>query len=433
MKSQRLKKAFLFSIFISVLSILFFISLGDVEFITGGLYSWIGNLLGFGILLFQFIIHFPLLVLLDFISRKKLKKTAENNAVFWIYLSIVFILNIILILNATTESRNNLKNDINWRSAEKYEWEEGITCPKGYPIIILNGHFSVSLTHSNDSYYSLENKIYDLNWNIEEHNLVSEFERKRVMPDSLHLLWYSIVEKAYYKLDTPIDKEKITTLFRNGFLSKRHDRVFSNTFDYIVAGVAPGGDVALWARTNWKNSVETGFYKAKKIDSLKISEFQRKECRDKLRNALSYNQSKWAKYLNSKTDTIPYGIWREKYRQKFNWRFRCKLQSKLENSDIDINLFNGEEFVLINDSLSQKENTSQAVPSEIMLTFLHKEHTERTFIELDENNIYTVFEELSGQKKLPVTMECVVNKNGEIESINLKNKDKTIPLKWLEK
>jgi len=434
MNSKRSKKIFLFSLFISFCSILFFLSLGrNVEFETQGLYSWVANLIGYGLLLFQFILHFPLLVLIDYLVRKKSSKSEENNTVLWIYLTIAFIINIIVILAATTESRDNLKNDSEWQSAEKYEWQEGISCPKNYPVIVLNGNFSINITHSGDPYYKIENKIYDLNWSIDEPTSVSEFDKKRVMPDSLHVLWYSIIEKTYYQLDTPLNKQKITTLFRNGFSSKNSSGIFDNTFDYIIAGLAPGGDVAVWTRSNWGHSAEVGFYKAQKMDSLKIPEFSRTECQEKLKRAISGNDLKWSKILNSKKDSIPYGIWRDKYRQKFNWKFQCNLESKLEDSDIKIKLFNGEEFILINDELSEKEISPKAVPSEIKLIHLYQKKTKRSWADLDENDVYKAFKTLSAENKnTPIIIECNLNNQGEIESVNAKNKSKTIQLKLIE-
>lgn len=431
MNSKRYKKIFLFSLLISGCSILFFMSLGkNVAFVTGGLYSSIGNLIGFAFLLFQFIFHFPLLVLIDYLAREKSKETEENNTLLWIYFIIAFIINIIAILVATTESRDNLKNDREWGLSEKYEWEEGISCPEGYPVIIVDGNFKISMTNSRDPYYTIEDKIYDLNWSIEDHTLVSEFDRKKVMPDALYLVWYSIIEKTYYQLDTAVDKQKITALFRNGFLSQNHNGVFDNTYDYIIAGLAPGGDVAVWTRANWGNSVEVGFYKAQKMDSLEIPESTRKECQDKLKRALLEDEPKWSKILNSKKDSIPYGIWKEKYRQKFNWKLQCNLRSKLEQSDIKITLFNGEEFTLVNDSLSQKENTMQAVPSEIKLTYLYQKKTQRIWADLDENDVYKAFNTLSAvNKNMPITIECIVNNQGKIESVIAKNKFKTIQLK----
>lgn len=425
-----LRKIFLIAGAITAFGFLFYLFLGDgVAFETHGIWASFANLFGILILFSQYILHFIILLIICGRGKKGDELTIKQNWIIGVYCLIAVVANVVLILENTTVSRSEMTVERKWRNSEKYEWEPAISNPEGYPVRVVEGRFFIESWSRNNAFPDIDNKFYDSRWGIGRSTFMSSDQGRLVMPDSLRLTWYSVVEDCYYKLHVALDKEKISNLFKKGFEAKNHNGVFHQTYDEIIVGLAPGGATALWVGGNWGNAVEVSFYQAQKIDSTKIELGQRQMIQEELGRLRASKD--WVEQGHTADKPLPYDKWRKKYRTPYAWRLQFVKDVALNNPEVEIEFFNGEEVTIIDSLLPEQNFPAHALPYSLFLTSTGTDgKTKRDYIPLDEEDIYNAFERLTMSKqKITVIVTCKINKLGEIEKITAKNNLEELPLK----
>ncbi|WP_245688935.1 DUF2931 family protein [Riemerella columbipharyngis] len=79
------------------------------------------------------------------------------------------------------------------------------------------------------------------------------------------MIWLSYAKDCFYKVDTPIDKDKIFSLFKEGYLwMGANSNIRHTNYDEITAGFAPGGVVVVWV-ADATRQVEIRRYQGRKI------------------------------------------------------------------------------------------------------------------------------------------------------------------------
>lgn len=125
---------------------------------------------------------------------------------------------------------------------ERFEWLAGTSAPKGCPMSLVSGEFH--LADGNSLHISPESRL-NSGWGAHLAVDVVGDELKPV-PQELEVLFYSYLEDRFYHGAFPLPRDSITRLFREGYRSTR-DPSGRTTYKFLVAGVAPGGAVAVWA------------------------------------------------------------------------------------------------------------------------------------------------------------------------------------------
>ncbi|MEO9052223.1 MAG: DUF2931 family protein [Ginsengibacter sp.] len=124
---------------------------------------------------------------------------------------------------------------------ELYNWIPTTCSPDRHPIKVLAGDFEflnepkVLIPCSN---------ICNNGWG--EIGLVNLTENDfHAIPYRIDITWFSLVENKFYKGDFVLPEQKIRQLFSEGFKNPANDE--NTTYEFIIAGMAPNGLVAVWA------------------------------------------------------------------------------------------------------------------------------------------------------------------------------------------
>lgn len=429
MKTITIGQIILISLGLSLFGLLFYWVLGDgVAFSTTGLYTWIGNLIGVGLLLAQCIIHFFILLFTSLAGTKIISTSEKKKRIIWVYVGIAVIANIVIILNATTESRAVMSSEHKWKNAEKYEWECGVTTPEGFPIKMIVGYFKLASKSKNAPFQSFGWGVFDGKWG--DGSTASTEYGKSVLPDSLNVTWYSIIENKFYHLQTGLDKEKISELLKDAFQIKRKDGLENWNRTSITAGLAPGGTVAVWVNGMMGASTELAVFKAKEIPLSKIDSLTLQDCLNEVAEARKDSSNLWIKNLDDKNFKIPFGKWSTQYRKKFNWKFVCKSQFRLDSAMVDLAFFNGEAYHITAPDLSEKKFEQKALPNGFSISYYDAKR-EKNYLSADfnEQDIFKKFEEIiKNNPNEPITMICNIDKSRSISSVILKSQHQSFNL-----
>jgi len=268
----------------------------------------------------------------------------------------------------------------------KFDWRATESAPKHYPMEIIKGTFIYK--GSAQGTYIPSGGTLKAGWGdpISSHN---DGNHERPLPDRLTITFFSYAEKQFYQGDFKLPYDEILRLYREGVEVNPDDPVY----DRIIAGIAPGGAVAVWVAGSHQK--EVFFSQAEKIDIAPSRAFglpfkDKAEADEYMEEGLVEALSK--EDLESiKKDGVPFGLW-ERYRNRYDWRLTISEGHQIDSSNIEF--LNGD-FIRRWVPL-KKEETDIIRPVPKRLTF-------RAVIE-NRNILYTVdmdeFETMDAFEKL---------------------------------
>lgn len=240
------------------------------------------------------------------------------------------------------------------KNKTKFYWLAQESAPKEFPMRIIDGTF----LYRGEDYglYIPTAASISKGWGSGSsvHVVGDDF---KPLPDRLEIRFYSFWENKLYQGSFDLPYEKILALFKEGVARDKETPIFRK----IVAGVAPGGAVAVWV--DGQETREVFFGQATLYDA---------DMRDPLGSLIDDKQEYAESYLQDlppeaysriKREGIPFGIW-ERYRKTYPWEFTVPKDK--ETLSIGISFFNGESYrsyFPFND-----QNTQKPVPSSIGFT-----------------------------------------------------------------
>lgn len=265
-----------------------------------------------------------------------------------------------------------------------YEWLPTECADKRYPMYIISGQL---LLENGESIYIPDRKNIRNGWGeIGSTYLVSEDIKP--IPEKLMLSWFSFAENKFYagKFDLPFDK--LTQLFKNGFLSPITNN--QATYKRIIVGMAPKGLISLWLEGDG-TVLEVGAFQANEADIPWTTVVNNPNIsrdtyiQDALEDAIGTEGIE-----SLRKNGIPQNLW-NLYREKYRWEPEITGSTPIK---MWVHTFNGEkEF--IDFSSNEEINKERAIPKGIILywqaTSGKKYKVETT---LDEQEIFKAYHKL---------------------------------------
>ncbi|CAM3749831.1 DUF2931 domain-containing protein [Flavobacterium gelidilacus] len=311
---------------------------------------------------------------------------------------------------------------------EKFRWQDGSTCPIGYPIEVYRGGFE----SADGGYVDLQAGTDSGEGGWGDPGTGGMSDGIKAVPNRLHVQWVAYAEDCVYEIDTEIDYEKMVHYFKEGyqeslvFLNK-NGKYEKETYTSIVVGYAPGGAVYIWLHGSGKQ-VEIGRYQGKKV-IIPQEEIDKLDGFEKL----MHQKNEAARIMNNpqivppevreanKNKPIPFGLW-DTYRQKYSWRPTFVIQNEGTMFITRMDMFNGEFEQLFDQSLIKNEFSKRAIPKKI--NFGWRDKTGQNYggsIWFDEKEIFDAFTEIYKD-----------NYQGETEIELRVNRTNTFVTAWLK-
>lgn len=197
---------------------------------------------------------------------------------------------------------------------DKFEWLASNSAPKGCPMRILSGDF----------YYAggrqyIPPAMLHSGWGDAVSIHVAGPDQKP-LPDSVEVLFFSYLENRLYHGEFALPRDSITRLFKEGF-PLNFGRSRHGTYTSLVAGVAPGGAVAVWA-SGRERQVEVLFGHAQPADDLDWHAAMRlppDADRHEFVTSSLVQEAKHDSLVRPMMQHVPVGRWAA-YRTRYRWR-----------------------------------------------------------------------------------------------------------------
>ena len=320
------------------------------------------------------------------------------------------------------ENNNNMK--------EKYVWDARSGAPLGYPIAVYAGGFILKGGTLVDLYSGISTARSP--WGT----ATGGMERAANFPHRLKVTWISFAEDCEYRIDVPLDAQKIEDIFKEGYLIRNaYGDLMESNYDEIVAGFAPGGVVSVWVEGGGA-SREVGFFKGEKIkiprsitDSLEPSE--RNWFDPAYRKKIMETPAAVPREVQEKNKNkpIPYGLW-DRYRNRYQWKPVFTLPEGAALYDVTFVYLNGNVsdiyYPNIN-TLPEEYKDCNFVPRFVTIEWTTKEGKNKIgLITFEQEKIMEAFEKFTDQDSLE--LEFYVNQNSSFISVLLKGNGQTIGL-----
>lgn len=418
-------KIFLLSAGIGIINILLFLFLLQFQIVHNSSYIPQEAFIIF-LLLLAIPVQFLILLLVAVIFKR-------NQLAIIIASILMVVVCIFMLWDTSAQERQTYNNEQVYHSTEKYDYQQGISTPEGYPIKLLSeSEFTIAVKGDRTPYTLLEtNKVYSINWGNGDTTFKSSDGPDIVLPDRLELFWYSFLENKYYRLSTKLNKTQISQYFKKGYkwdYSGNLDKIATRNYRQLIAGIAPGGDVVLWI-SGPGNTKELEVFKADLID-MKEREVYNLVKEDEIKKVLSdtctcKDNVQFRKIVNN-GKPVPTGIWGNKYRKKYDWKVAINNLDQTK-AKLDISFFNGEEYELFNEEAAKMKYTQQVVPEYLIYTFIKNKKKYKAFLQFDENEIFSHFEKLTSNNSNE-SLDIVLNISADLKqtTIQLQSKNKTL-------
>jgi hypothetical protein len=350
-------------------------------------------------------------------------------------------LGLLLTLSSSCQNKKTEKT-MQATKTEKFNWQDGSTCPIGYPIEVYRGGFEAE----DGSYVSLQAGTDNGDGGWGDPGTGGMSSGIKTVPNKLRVQWVAYAENCTYEIDTDIDYDKMVHYFKEGYLDSmvflnKGGKLEKETYTYIVVGYAPGGAVYVWLAGSGKQ-VEIGRYQGKKV-VIPQAEIDKLDGFEKL----MHQKGESERIMNNpkivppevreanKNKPLPIGLW-DTYRERFSWR--PTFVSNQENwavFETRLNMFNGEFEEQFDQNLIKNEYTKRAIPKLIHFGWRDKtgQNYSGTFW-FDEKEIFDAYHEIfkdkpDGEAEIEIrigmgniAIAAFINGNGKVIGIYKKTK-----------
>jgi hypothetical protein len=307
------------------------------------------------------------------------------------------------------------------KNKARFEWVSGASAPKNYPMKIISGTFYY---HNEDGgLYIPDASSINSGWGTSNSSHVVG-EDFKALPDRLDIRFFSYAENKMYQGSFDLPYEKILTLFKAGVAKDKE----TPTFQKLIAGIAPGGTVAVWA--SGLEYREVFFGKAKEYDGVLTDSLNNvveegEEREDYVRRAMKDCITPEI-IADIKKNGIPLEIWSH-YRKQYHWQptFVQEQRPKYVNTAF----YTGENYKInfpLEDAITKG---TQPVPKNISFAYLIAGETMPDFytLYLDEAEAIAAFERLGNSEMIYI--ECDPKLPKKLTTVRVFNSKDSIVLK----
>jgi hypothetical protein len=227
-----------------------------------------------------------------------------------------------------------------WNQMTKFDWLASNSAPSGCPMTITSGDF---FNREGGSLYIPTDRIHN-GWgqSVSIHVVGPD---TKPLPDRFEVTFYSHLEDKFYRGAFPLPYDRIQEMFSKGFISYETGKREHTTYNKIIAGVAPGGAVAVWVSgVGRQYEVFFGHAKAVNLDWHQTLDmplrFDREQERQEELQDTAASDPLVAKYIAN----VPISNWAS-YRKRYAWWpvFEgMPLPARIQR----MTLFNGERDVI---------------------------------------------------------------------------------------
>ena len=216
-----------------------------------------------------------------------------------------------------------------------FDWLASESASENFPMEIIKGTFHFK--EGGGQYVPSGVLLYELPWGQHRSVHVSGAALKPV-PNKLSITFFSYTENKFYQGEFDLPYDTILALFQTPYYStKKRTEV---TYHRIVAGVSPGGGVAVWLN-GFNRKVQVYYGKAQEVQlSWKLMEVEDVVRNDYVKEIVEESIPA-EDYKKLVTEGVPLERW-DNYQQRYHWQLNLLTENRAPKLVEEISYVNGE-------------------------------------------------------------------------------------------
>jgi hypothetical protein len=278
------------------------------------------------------------------------------------------------------------------KTMTEFDWLASESAPQNYPMEIVSGTFH--FREGGEIYVPSAVLLYELDWGQYRSTHVSG-EALKPVPNKLSITFFSYTENKFYQGEFDLPDDKILTLFQQEYYSTKEQGM--TRYYTIIAGVSPGGGVAVWL--NGLNRNTQVFYgKAKEVSLDWSVKTKNKMPREAYVNETLEDTVSKEMISELETKGAPVNLW-DDFQNSYHWQLNLLTENRAPKLVNEIRYVNGEIdyfFYPLSEDIAKQ---TRAVPKSLYYSWKSPQGKPLAlYYEFDVNELSNVFNEFEARK-----------------------------------
>jgi hypothetical protein len=303
---------------------------------------------------------------------------------------------------------------------DKFKWLPTYSAPKIAPVEIYEGY----IYNKDEPIIKIKNwGIINPGWGNSSGTAVIGSEEK-LIPDSLDITWLSLSENIFYNVKNVLPKEKMLTLFKEGFISIYDKK--EHTYNEVIIGFAPKGFISVWL-SGEKEQIEIANFKGSAI-SIPLEKVKPADLYMFTDDYAKKNIADLPKEIQAqiKVINIDSNQW-EQFHKKYTWHTQFNIPKNTSIADVIISYINGEKEAHLQNELKEVKPQPRALPKAYLIRWENKElNSFGADIILNEKEIHEAFNSILNVSGENIVMVITILEDKVF--LNLQNDNFKYPL-----
>jgi hypothetical protein len=215
-----------------------------------------------------------------------------------------------------------------------FDWLPSEGGPNNYPMKVISGTFHYK--DGGGAYVPSGALLYHM-WGQHRSTHVSGPGLKP-LPNKLSITFFSYTENKFYQGEFDLPYDEILALFQTPYYSTKKRKEV--TYHRIVAGVSPGGGVAVWLN-GFNRKIQVFYGKAKEVElNWEVMEIE-DEVRDDYVKEIVEESIPAEDYKKLVTEGVPLERW-DNYQHRYHWQLNLLTENRAPKLVEKIEYVNGE-------------------------------------------------------------------------------------------
>ena len=297
---------------------------------------------------------------------------------------------------------------------KKYAWSPTSSAPVLYPVEIhaaymrygYNSALAVPSSAILSNGLAMPGASYGLN-----------DDGKYPLPTGLDILWFSNVDRKFYKAEVDFPVEKIKDLFEEGYINEKGEKI---TYDKVNVGLIPGGRIIIFLESE-ERDIELCSYDGKDTllslkDFVPDAYWEYKDLDSFIDTLFADKEEDWVKAYEKYGAN--HGLW-DRYRKRYNYDIKVDFEDKNSKQGYSLYRFANSERCTTNAYNPQIYFKNPAALRFFAISWTNGGYEYSGYFYLNEDEVMQIFPEAFKNSGAKGRLEVNIDKYNKGVSISL--------------
>ena len=307
---------------------------------------------------------------------------------------------------------------------KKYAWSPTSSAPILYPVEI---HAAYMRYGNNSALAVPSSAILSNGLAMPGASYGLNDDGKYPLPTGLDIVWFSNVDKKFYKAEVDFPIEKIKDLFEEGYINEKGEKI---TYNKVNVGLIPGGRIIIFLESE-ERDIELCSYTGKDTvisvkDFIPGAYWAYKDINSYIDTIYARKDEDWVKAYEKYGPN--HGLW-DRYRKRYDYDIKVNFEDKNSKQGYSLYRFANSERCTTNAYNPQIYFKNPAALRFFAISWTNGGYEYSGYFYLNEDEVMHIFPEAFKNSGAKGRLEVNIDKYNKGVSISLHVDEKEYPIK----